>query len=225
MTDILGVPLCSFRDDLWLGRYTLTPENALEYFYLSPFHDPNSLNIQRKRGEHTEVAEGFEYRVTYVNEEGLGNVPQPPGSTWNTPNQFGIFIIQKFFIEFQREVPLNVYYILSGTIYEAPTLSNVFLHRTAEAFLSMEKIFDTLNEMTRFSLYEGYTWDNLEESAKADPNTVNNCSNSSSDENLVEITYSHSRNSKIDNILISTRKELFEKITRLEQSKDNPTPH
>lgn len=108
------------------------------------------------------AAEGVEYRLTYINEEGLGNAPQPPGSTWNTPNQFGIFIIQKFFIEFQREVPLNVYYIISGTIYEAPTLSNVFLHRTAEAFLSMEKIFDALDEMARFSLYEGYSWDNLE---------------------------------------------------------------
>lgn len=119
------------------------------------------------------ASEGFEYRITYINEEGLGNVPQPPGSTWNTPNQFGIFIIQKFFIEFQREIPLNIYYILSGTIYEAPTLSNVFLHRTAEAFLSMEKIFDTLSEMSRFSLYEGYTWDNLEVTSKINSDIEN----------------------------------------------------
>ncbi|CUV06240.1 unnamed protein product [Cryptosporidium hominis] len=222
MTDILGVPLCSFRDDLWLGRFTLTPENALEYFYLSPFHDPNSLNIQRKRGKHTDASEGFEYRITYINEEGLGNVPQPPGSTWNTPNQFGIFIIQKFFIEFQREIPLNIYYILSGTIYEAPTLSNVFLHRTAEAFLSMEKIFDTFSEMSRFSLYEGYTWDNLEVTSKINSDIENADSkntNSGEEESLVEITYSSSKNSKIDNILMSTKKELFEKITNFEKSK------
>ncbi|OII75417.1 uncharacterized protein cubi_01938 [Cryptosporidium ubiquitum] len=221
MTDILGVPLCSFRDDLWLGRFTLTPENALEYFYLSPFHDPNSLNIQRKLGKHTDAAEGFEYRITYINEEGLGNVPQPPGSTWNTPNQFGIFIIQKFYIEFQREVPLNIYYILSGTIYEAPTLSNVFLHRTAEAFLSMEKAFDALNEMARFSLYEGYTWDNLEATSKINSDMGNVDSNdiNSNEENLVEIIYSSSRNSKIDNILMSAKKELIEKITDFEKSK------
>lgn len=131
-------------------------------------------------------AEGVEYRITYINEEGLGNVPQPPGSTWNTPNQFGIFIIQKFFIEFQREVPLNVYYIISGTIYEAPTLSNVFLHRTAEAFLSMEKIFDALDEMARFSLYEGYSWDNIEPPPSSS-NTVNADSqdaNNDGEENL-----------------------------------------
>ncbi|KAH7647650.1 hypothetical protein FG379_001449 [Cryptosporidium bovis] len=106
-------------------------------------------------------SEGMEYRIIYINEEGLGNVSQPPGSSWNIPNQFGIFVIQKFLVEFQREIPLNVYYILSGTIYEAPSLSNVFLHRTAEAFLNMEKVFDSIKKMSRFSLYQGYKWDNL----------------------------------------------------------------
>lgn len=130
------------------------------------------------------TSEGFEYRITYINEEGLGNIPQSPGSTWNTPNQFGIFIIQKFFIEFQREIPLNIYYILSGTIYEAPTLSNVFLHRTAEAFLSMEKAFDALNEMARFSLYEGYTWDNLETNSKINSDVEHIDSKDDNEENL-----------------------------------------
>lgn len=51
MTDILGNPLKSFRDDLWLGRFVLSPTLALEYFFLSPFHDPNSLNIQRKMNQ------------------------------------------------------------------------------------------------------------------------------------------------------------------------------
>ncbi|XP_667475.1 hypothetical protein [Cryptosporidium hominis TU502] len=37
----------------------------------------------------------------------------------------------------------------------------------------MEKIFDTLSEMSRFSLYEGYTWDNLEVTSKINSDIEN----------------------------------------------------
>ncbi|KAK6588912.1 hypothetical protein RS030_2317 [Cryptosporidium xiaoi] len=217
MTDIKGTPVCSFRDDIWLVRFTLTPETALEYFYLSPFCDHNSLNIKRKYGKPIDSNEGMEYRIIYINEEGLGNVPQPPGSSWNIPNQFGIFVIQKFFVEFQREIPLNVYYILSGTIYEAPSLSNVFLHRTAEAFLNMEKVFDSIKKMSRFSLYQGYKWDNLKLNNE---NILNedsdNCSISDEDF-AVKIIYTPNKYSKIDNILTSVKREISEQINELEK--------
>ena len=133
---------------------------------------------------------GIEYRIIFINEEGLGNVPQPPGSSWNIPNQFGIFVIQKFLIEFQREIPLNIYYILSGTIYEAPSLSNLFLHRTAEAFLNMEKAFDSIKKMSRFSLYQGYIWDNLKLKHASEKDKNSNQTVSQEDEdNIGEFFY------------------------------------
>ncbi|KAH8741577.1 hypothetical protein FG386_002797 [Cryptosporidium ryanae] len=217
MTDIRGTPLCSFRDDIWLVRYTLTPETVLEYFYLSPFCDPNSLNIKRRYEKEVDSNEGIEYRIIFINEEGLGNVHQPPGSSWNIPNQFGIFVIQKFLIEFQREIPLNVYYILSGTIYEAPSLGNLFLHRTAEAFLNMEKAFDSIKKMSRFNLYQGYTWDNLKlKHEKVSNENSDNCV-SNNDDSAVKIVYIPKKYSKIDNILISAKKEMSDQMNELEQ--------
>lgn len=102
--------------------------------------------------------EGIEYKLIYVNEEGLDRISLPPGSTWIVPNQFGIFIIQKFLIQYQREIPLQLYYIIAGTIYEAPSLSSIFLHRVAEAFRNLEITFDLIKGMSEFSLNEGYNW-------------------------------------------------------------------
>ncbi|KAL7068977.1 hypothetical protein ACR3K2_05100 [Cryptosporidium serpentis] len=203
MTDILGKPLKSFRDDLWLGRFVLSPTLALEYFFLSPFHDPNSLNMQRRMNQLScEEVEGIEYKLIYVNEEGLDRISLPPGSTWIVPNQFGIFIIQKFLIQYQREVPLQLYYIIAGTIYEAPSLSSIFLHRVAEAFRNLEITFDLIKGMSEFSLNEGYSWNpklnkrNLDSKIDSEP--------------LVTLSCTPSTYQKVDNVLISNKKALLE---------------
>ncbi|EEA04860.1 uncharacterized protein CMU_039270 [Cryptosporidium muris RN66] len=203
MTDILGNPLKSFRDDLWLGRFVLSPTLALEYFFLSPFHDPNSLNMQRKMNQLScEEVEGIEYKLIYVNEEGLDRISLPPGSTWIVPNQFGIFIIQKFLIQYQREVPLQLYYIIAGTIYEAPSLSSIFLHRVAEAFRNLEITFDLIKGMSEFSLNEGYNWNsklnkrNLDSKIDSEP--------------LVTLSCTPNTYQKVDNVLVSNKKALLE---------------
>ena len=46
-----------FRDAFWLqARGQLTPENVLEYFYVSPFYDPRSLNQSVRAGALTIAA-------------------------------------------------------------------------------------------------------------------------------------------------------------------------
>lgn len=48
----------------------------------------------------------------------------------------------------------------------------------------MEKAFDALNEMARFSLYEGYTWDNLETNSKINSDVEHIDSKDDNEENL-----------------------------------------
>eukprot|EP00438_Fugacium_kawagutii_P022932 Skav226769 [mRNA] locus=scaffold8:173589:177173:- [translate_table: standard] len=106
----------SFANPDFLEKNGLTSNNVLEYFYTSPFYQhlgPNSLNEQRRRGLQAEAQPGsHEFVVLAANEDAKeGRV------------ETCIFVIQRLQ---HPATPKETYYVVAGTVYQAPELSELF---------------------------------------------------------------------------------------------------
>ncbi|KAL8139822.1 hypothetical protein V2J09_005843 [Rumex salicifolius] len=128
-TDMTG--MC-FRDQLWLNTYPLNRELVFDYFALSPYYDWTCNNEQLRMNathpldiSHLSKMTGLEYMVTEVMEPHL-------------------FVIRKQKRDNPEKVtPILTYYVLDGSIYQAPQLSNVFAARIGRALYHISKAFST----------------------------------------------------------------------------------
>ncbi|XP_058067644.1 mediator of RNA polymerase II transcription subunit 6 [Magnolia sinica] len=128
-TDMTGI---CFKDQLWLQSYPLDRNLVFDYFALSPFYDWTCNNEQlRMRSihpldiSHLSKMTGNEYMLSEVMEPHL-------------------FVIRKQKRDGPEKVtPMLTYYILDGSIYQAPQLCNVFAARIARAVYHMSKAFTT----------------------------------------------------------------------------------
>ncbi|XP_010528941.1 PREDICTED: mediator of RNA polymerase II transcription subunit 6 [Tarenaya hassleriana] len=127
VTDMTGI---CFRDQLWLNTYPLDRNYVFDYFALSPFYDTTCNNeLLRRRSVHpldlSQLSKmtGLEYMLTDATE----------------PN---LFIIRKQKRDGPEKVtPMLTYYILDGSIYQAPQLCNVFAARVGRAVYNISKAF------------------------------------------------------------------------------------
>ncbi|KAK4349889.1 hypothetical protein RND71_029202 [Anisodus tanguticus] len=121
-----------FRDQLWLNTYPLDRNLVFDYFALSPFYDWTCNNEQlRARAihpldfSHISKMTGLEYTLSEVME----------------PN---LFVIRKQKRDSPEKVtPMLTYYVLDGSIYQAPQLCNVFAARLGRALYHISKAFGT----------------------------------------------------------------------------------
>ncbi|XP_055828041.1 mediator of RNA polymerase II transcription subunit 6 [Solanum dulcamara] len=121
-----------FRDQLWLNTYPLDRNLVFDYFALSPFYDWTCNNEQlRARAihpldfSHISKMTGTEYTLSEVMEPHL-------------------FVIRKQKRDSPEKVtPMLTYYILDGSIYQAPQLCNVFAARLGRALYHISKAFGT----------------------------------------------------------------------------------
>ncbi|KAJ1390940.1 Mediator complex, subunit Med6 [Sesbania bispinosa] len=128
-TDMTGI---CFRDQLWLNTYPLDRNLVFDYFALSPFYDWTSNNEQlRMRSLHpldlSQLSKmtGIEYVLSEVMEPHL-------------------FVIRKQKRDSPDKVtPMLAYYVLDGSIYQAPQLCNVFAARIGRALYYIQKAFTT----------------------------------------------------------------------------------
>ncbi|KAE8729089.1 Mediator of RNA polymerase II transcription subunit 6 [Hibiscus syriacus] len=128
-TDMTGI---CFRDQLWLNTYPLDRNLVFDYFALSPFYDWTCNNEQlRMRSIHPlDISQlskmtGIEYMLSEVMEPHL-------------------FVIRKQKRDSAEKVtPMLAYYILDGSIYQAPQLCNVFAARVGRALYYISKAFTT----------------------------------------------------------------------------------
>ncbi|XP_030535986.1 mediator of RNA polymerase II transcription subunit 6 [Rhodamnia argentea] len=128
-TDMTGI---CFRDQLWLNTYPLDRNLVFDYFAHSPFYDYTCNNEKlRSRSihpldmSHLSKFTGVEYALSEVLE----------------PN---LFVIRKQ----KRDGPDKVthmltYYVLDGSVYQAPQLSSVFAARIGRALYHISKAFTT----------------------------------------------------------------------------------
>ncbi|XP_057550096.1 mediator of RNA polymerase II transcription subunit 6 isoform X1 [Amaranthus tricolor] len=126
-TDMTGI---SFRDQLWLNTYPLDRNLVFDYFALSPFYDRTCNNEQLRMNSihpldlsHLSKMTGLEYLLNEVIE----------------PN---LFVIRKQKRDSPEKVtPMLTYYVLDGSIYQAPQLCNVFNARIGRALYYVQKAF------------------------------------------------------------------------------------
>ncbi|KAM0980901.1 hypothetical protein FF1_014141 [Malus domestica] len=126
MTDIC------FKDQLWLNSYPLDRNLVFDYFAISPFYDWTCNNEQlRQRSIHPLDRDqlvkmtGTEYWLSEVMEPHL-------------------FVFRKQKRDGPEKVtPMLTYYVLDGTIYQAPQLCNVFAARIGRALHYISKAFTT----------------------------------------------------------------------------------
>lgn len=130
-TDMTG--MC-FRDQLWLNTYPLDRNLVFDYFALSPFYDLTCNNEQlRMRSvhpldiSHLSKMTGIEYMLSEVVEPHL-------------------FIFRKQKRDGPEKItPMLTYYILDGSIYQAPQLCNVFAARIGRAVFHISKAFSFIS--------------------------------------------------------------------------------
>ncbi|PON54509.1 Mediator complex [Parasponia andersonii] len=128
-TDMTGI---CFRDQLWLNSYPLDRNLVFDYFALSPFYDWTCNNEHlRMRSIHpldlSQLSKmtGIEYMLSEVMEPHL-------------------FVIRKQKRDGPEKVtPMLTYYVLDGSIYQAPQLCNVFAARVGRALYYISKAFTT----------------------------------------------------------------------------------
>ncbi|XP_052183389.1 mediator of RNA polymerase II transcription subunit 6 isoform X2 [Diospyros lotus] len=128
-TDMTGI---CFRDQLWLNTYPLDRNLVFDYFALSPFYDwtCNNENLRMRSIHPLDISHlskmtGTEYMLSDVMEPHL-------------------FVIRKQKRDSPEKVtPMLTYYILDGSIYQAPQLCNVFSARIGRALYHISKAFTT----------------------------------------------------------------------------------
>lgn len=126
-TEMTGI---SFRDQLWLNSFPLERALAFDYFALSPFYERSCNNEQlRMRSihpldtSHLSKMMGTEYMLHEVQE----------------PN---LFVFRKQKRDGPEKVtPISAYYVLDGTIYQAPNLHNVIGSRVVRALYYISRAF------------------------------------------------------------------------------------
>ncbi|KAL5575547.1 hypothetical protein UlMin_017246 [Ulmus minor] len=116
-TEMTGI---CFRDQLWLNSYPLDRNLVFDYFALSPFYDWTCNNEQLRM-----KMTGLEYMLNEVMEPHL-------------------FVIRKQKRDGpEKNTPMLTYYVLDGSIYQAPQLCNVFAARVGRALYYISKAFTT----------------------------------------------------------------------------------
>ena len=132
----------SFRNEQFLMAEGLKPSNVLEYFYESQFYTltggEKSINEMVRRGSIAPSAasrvDGDIYQLVQVNPEGETGMVDT-----------GIFVIQKFRqVVNKPRVPLEVFYVISGTIYLAPGLGRLLERHLANSVKSLDSMIDAI---------------------------------------------------------------------------------
>ncbi|KHJ41791.1 MED6 mediator sub complex component [Trichuris suis] len=123
----------------------INASNVLEYFTntMNPFYDPNCLNeqirMQRLSPEVLSRASGVEYALLFACEP--------------------LFVIRKQYRQANQTItPMEDYYIIGGTVYQAPDLCSVLNSRLQASIEHLRTAFEEAKSFYRFHPAKGYYW-------------------------------------------------------------------
>jgi len=135
----------SWVDSSWIPH--LSAENVMAYFSdrRNPFYDTTCnnevLKMQQRSMEQLANMQGVEYCLLYVQEPIL-------------------YVIRKQNRNSASHVtPISDYYIVAGTIYQAPDLCSVVNSRLLSAVNHLQAAFDETKSFSRYHPTKGYWWD------------------------------------------------------------------
>ncbi|KAL6742713.1 hypothetical protein Aduo_015835 [Ancylostoma duodenale] len=137
----------TFKNPNWPANF-ITPENVLEYFCNSDnaFYDKSSCNenvrmqnISRPLEECLLSMTGIQYVLWSA---------QPP-----------LYVICKHRRNnMQNVTPLAYYYVINGTVYQAPDVYTFVQSRLLGAVEPLKNAFDQVIQYSRYNVAKGYYW-------------------------------------------------------------------
>jgi mediator of RNA polymerase II transcription subunit 6 len=124
----------SFRDTVWLQSFPLNAQTVLHYFALSPFYDRSCnnerLKMQRLGLDQLKNLRGVEYELL-------------PNAAKQLPQQ--LYIIRKQRRSGRTQVePLAIYYVLDGTVYQAPNIHAMLTSRLVRTAFVLGRVKEIL---------------------------------------------------------------------------------
>jgi len=134
-----------FTDTRWLQLYPLNTGSVLDYFSLSGFYDRTCNNeqikMQRLDADKITSMRGIEYVLHAAKEPDL-------------------YVIKKQ----KREsptiaIPLALYYVIRGTIFQSPHIYSVLASRMLKGLYHVKTAFNEAASYQRYNPYANYTWD------------------------------------------------------------------
>ncbi|KAJ3172271.1 Mediator of RNA polymerase II transcription subunit 6 [Geranomyces variabilis] len=158
-TDLTQV---SWKDTAFIQQHGLNEHSIMPYFALSQFYDRSSLNEQiamQARFNQLEAATLDKRQMTGIDYELAFASLAPPS----------LFIITKS----MRRSPthtdlLGAYYIIEGTIYQAPDCNALVSNRVLNSLHFVQKAFADLQNAARYQPAVGHFWESDEKAfAKA----------------------------------------------------------
>ncbi|KAJ3319974.1 hypothetical protein HDV06_005792 [Boothiomyces sp. JEL0866] len=135
----------SFKDTAFLQAFGLHELNIIEYFSKSQFYDVSCIDEQLKM-----QARFNDLQVTQLDHTKMTGIKY---DLWYFTYQPSYFVIKKsqIYSETKAEL-LAIYYVIEGTIYQAPSLSLL------TSLFYLNKAFDLGTENYRFHPLQGYRW-------------------------------------------------------------------
>lgn len=135
----------SWHDSNWIP--VLNPANVMDYFSekSNPFYDRTCNNeivrMQRQNLDLLNNMTGVEYILLHVQDPIL-------------------YVIRKQHRHTPTEAtPLADYYIIAGTVYQAPDLASVFNSRMLSTVHHLQGAFEEASSYSRYHPSKGYSWD------------------------------------------------------------------
>lgn len=164
---VSGKKFC-WADNMWLQWYGLTIGNVLAYFERSYFYDSSSLNEQAKQHvganleKMIEFQDGIYYRLSLAQSpryrDGVAftgeDLKNPEYQSWFI--QDGIAVIDKVEKDGPNERVLTKYYVINGTIFEAPDLYSLMAARTRSVMFHVREALREIENIFEWNLETGY---------------------------------------------------------------------
>lgn len=159
-----------YVDSLYLSKYCLNnKENALNYFYTSPFYtsrSSNALNEKIRTGKLVdEDDEGYLFKISYDNLKVLKKEePSDPIASHIYYNTNAIFHISMTYIYKLKgnicKKVVQFFCIFNGKIYSSISLGQLLTSKINHIVKNIEKFFDAVNEMVNFNITSNYYFEN-----------------------------------------------------------------
>ncbi|SCO74213.1 mediator of RNA polymerase II transcription subunit 6, putative [Plasmodium vivax] len=157
-----------YVDNLYLSKNVLNNrENALNYFYTSPFYTSrshHSLNEKIRVGRMlSDDEEGYLFDITYDNLNVLKqNEPHDLVSMhiyYNTNSIFHISLTHKYKVKniICKKV-IQMFCILNGKIYSSRSFGELLNNKIASIVCNVEKFYDCVNKMMTFNVTSNYNF-------------------------------------------------------------------
>ncbi|KJP89996.1 hypothetical protein AK88_00452 [Plasmodium fragile] len=158
-----------YVDNLYLSKNILNNrENALNYFYTSPFYTSRShlsLNEKIRVGRMiSDDEEGYLFDITYDNLNVLkNNEPHDLVSIhiyYNTNSIFHISLTHKYKVKniICKKV-IQMFCILNGKIYSSRSFGELLNNKISSIVRNVEKFYDCVNTMVNFNITSNYNFE------------------------------------------------------------------